>query len=62
MAFELNFEGPVEPSNLTRKEQKVIVLLETHPGIESIEKMRLLLVGSLEIKGMLTHRQDHSSY
>lgn len=55
-------EGPVKPSNLITEEQKVIVLLETSPGIENTEKMRLLLVGSLEIKCVLTHRQDHSSY
>lgn len=62
MTFELDFEGPVKPSNLTIKEQKVIVLLETSAGVESTEKMRLLLVGSLEIKCTLPHRQDHSSY
>lgn len=62
MTFELDFEGPVKPHNLTvKKKQKVIVLLETSPGVESTEKMRLL-VGSLEIKYILAHRQDHSSY
>lgn len=49
VAFELDIEGPVKPSSLTTEEQKVIVLLETSPGMESTGTLRLLLVGSLEM-------------
>lgn len=62
VTFQLDFEGPVKPSHLTIKEQKAIVLFETSPGVESAEKMRLLLVGPLEIKCILARRQDHSSH
>lgn len=49
VTFEPDIEGPVKPNSLTTKEQKLIVLLETSPGIESTEKSRFLLVGSLEM-------------
>lgn len=39
---------------MTSEEQKAVVLLETCPGVESTEEVRLLLVGSLEIKCIFT--------